>query len=121
MRGWSPSHVARLETGAGRFALRDVVEALDGSGFGLGLVRLPEDGSSAAEVVEPGSWSETELVARVRDGSRRFPAHHETEAVINPPNWWWHREFFRGLGPQPEWYAPRPSREPWARPRDDVV
>lgn len=121
MRGWSASRVARLETGAGRFALGDVLEALDGTGFDLALVRRRGGDTSAPEVVDPGSWSETELVARVRDGSRRFPAHHETHAVVNPPSWWWHREFFRGLGPEPEWYAPRPAQVPWALPRDDIA
>lgn len=62
-----------------------------------------------ATVVEPDSWPLTELLARVRDGSRRFPAHHDTQAVVNPPRWWWHREFFAGKGPEPEWYAPRPA------------
>jgi hypothetical protein len=121
MRGWSASHVARLETGAGRFALGDVVEALDGTGFSLALVRRREGEAGAGEVVDPGSWSETELVARVRHGSRRFPAHHDTHAVVNPPSWWWHREFFRGLGPEPQWYAPRPGQPPWALPPDDAA
>lgn len=121
MRGWSASRVARLETSAERFTLDDVVEALDGTGFSLDLVRRRGDDPTVAEVVQPDSWSETELVARVRDDSRRFPAHHETHAAVNPPNWWWHREFFRGLGPEPQWYAPRPGQAPWALPRDDVA
>ncbi|WP_147064682.1 helix-turn-helix domain-containing protein [Knoellia locipacati] len=121
MRGWPASRIARLETGAARFALGDVVEALDGTGFGLALVRHRDGDAGAAEVVGSGSWSETELVARVRDGSRRFPARHETHAVVDPPNWWWHREFFRGLVPEPQWYAPRPAQAPWALPRDDDV
>ena len=120
-RGWSATRIARLETGSGRFPLDDIVRALEGTGFGLALVRKGEGDSSTVEVVEPGSWPETELTARVRDGSRRFPAHHETRAVTNPPNWWWHREFFHGLGPEPQWFAPRPTREPWERPGDDVA
>lgn len=121
MRGWSASHIARLEAGSGRFALEDIVQSLEGTGFGLALVWLGDGDSSAAEVVDPGSWPETELVARVRDGSRRFPAHHDTRAVMNPPQWWWHREFFHGVGPEPQWYAPRPIPESPARPGDDVV
>jgi hypothetical protein len=66
MRGWSASRAARLETGAERFALADIVEALDGTGFGLALVQRREGDASAGEVVEPGSWSETELVERAR-------------------------------------------------------
>ena len=120
MRAWSVSRIARLETTAGRFALDDVIEALDGTGFGIALVRRGPDGSPATEVVDPASWPETELVARVRNGSRRFPAHHETRAVINPPNWWWHREFFHGHAPEPRWYAPRPTDESRAQP-DDVA
>ncbi|CAN7173776.1 helix-turn-helix domain-containing protein [Knoellia sp. LjRoot47] len=120
VRGWSASHVARLETGAGRFSLDDVVDALVGTGFSIALVR-PGQADAPAEVVDPGSWPEVELVARIRDGSRRFPAHHETEAAISPPTWWWHREFFHGLGPAPQWYAPRPSRAPWVRSDDDAA
>jgi transcriptional regulator with XRE-family HTH domain len=120
VRGRSASHIARLETGAGRYSLTDVVEALEDTGFALALVRQVESDPLGAEIVDPSSWPETELVARVRDGSRRFPAHHETQAVINPPNWWWHREFFVGLGPEPEWYAPRPPR-PLPGQGDDLV
>ncbi|MFW5468594.1 helix-turn-helix domain-containing protein [Knoellia sp. CPCC 206435] len=121
MRGWSASYIARLETGSGRYALDDLVEALEGTGFYLALVQRGEGASAAAEIVEPASWPETELVARVRDGSRRFPAHHETRAVTNPPNWWWHREFFHGVGPEPRWYAPRPTESPWPGTGDDVA
>ena len=111
VRGRPPVAIARLESSAGSLRLDDVVEALDGTGFALALVKGADGdvGNVAATVVEPGSWPLTELLARVRDGSRRFPAHHETEAVINPPRWWWHREFFVGKGPEPQWYALRPS------------
>lgn len=109
MRTWSASRVARLESDAGRSSLDDVVGALDGTGFGIALVHVTPEGSSPAQVVEPCSWRESELVARVRGGSRRFPAHHDVQAVDNPPSWWWHREFFvRGLGNEPKWYARRP-------------
>ncbi|KGN38353.1 helix-turn-helix domain-containing protein [Knoellia subterranea] len=118
MRERSPSVIARLESAAGRFQLDDIVEALDGTGFALALVRCADEQageSGSPTIVEPSSWSETELLARIRNGSRRFPAHHDTRAVINPPNWWWHREFFVDKGPEPLWYAPRPSP---ARPDD---
>ena len=109
VRAWSASRAARLESDAGRFSLDDVIEALEGTSFGLALVALPPDGSSPAHVVDAGTWRESELIARVRDGSRRFPAHHEVEAVDNPPRWWWHREFFvHGFRNEPEWYARRP-------------
>ncbi|WP_156971295.1 hypothetical protein [Knoellia sinensis] len=109
VRHRAPSLIARLETAAGRFRLDDVVEALAGTGFALAVVRLAEtEGAvSSATIVDPMDWPLTELIARVRDGSRRFPAHHETRSVINPPAWWWHREFFVGKGPEPRWYAPR--------------
>lgn len=123
IRERSPSVIARLETAAGRFQLDDVVEALKGTGFALALVRCADaqadEDCGTATLVDPASWPVTELIARVRDGSRRFPAHHETRAVINPPNWWWHREFFFGKGPEPEWYAPRPSHPPWHDPDDE--
>lgn len=111
VRGRAPSAIARLETSAGTLRLDDVVLALEGTGFALALVRCSDrgEGNMQATVVEPDSWPLTELLARVRDGSRRFPAHHDTQAVVNPPRWWWHREFFAGKGPEPEWYAPRPA------------
>ena len=112
VRGTSPSLIARLENSAERLQLKAVVEALDGTGFELALVRPGDEdvGSTTATIVGPDSWPMTELVARVRDGSRRFPAHHETQVVISPPSWWWHREFFAGRpGPEPQWCAPRPT------------
>lgn len=121
VRRRAPSIIARLETSAGRFQLDDVVDALEGTGFALALVRRQEHQSGAATIVDPATWPMTELIARVRDGSRRFPAHHETEAVINPPNWWWHREYFVGWGPEPEWYAPRPDRSMCDPDESDVA
>ncbi|MEO7267715.1 MAG: hypothetical protein ABIW49_00710 [Knoellia sp.] len=114
VRGRPPVAIARLESAAGSLRLDDVVEALAGTGFALALVTCADSdaGNVAATVVEPGSWPLTELLARVRDGSRRFPAHHDTRAVVNPPRWWWHREFFVGKGPEPQWYAPRPGQSP---------
>ncbi|WP_353952837.1 hypothetical protein V6K52_05195 [Knoellia sp. S7-12] len=102
-RGRPPSSIARLEPAAGSLRLDDVVEVLEGTGYTVALVaRADGDEEGAmATVVDPGSWPVTELLARVRDGSRRFPAHHETESVINPPRWWWHREFFVGKGQSP--------------------
>ncbi|MFC7487510.1 helix-turn-helix domain-containing protein [Knoellia sp. CPCC 206453] len=123
VRGRPPVAIARLESSAGSLRLDDVVEALEGTGFALALVtRADSDaGTVAATVVEPGSWPLTELLARVRDGSRRFPAHHDTEAVINPPKWWWHREFFVGKGPEPQWYAPRPTPGRGGSPEQEDV
>lgn len=125
VRGRPPVAIARLESAAGSLRLDDVVDALDDTGFALALVACAngEAGNVTATVVDPGSWPLTELLARVRDGSRRFPAHHETEAVINPPTWWWHREFFAGKGPEPQWYAPRPAPGPEQSPdeHEDVA
>lgn len=113
-----PSAIARLETSAGRFQLDDVLDALNGTGFALALVRCADDADDAIDAIDeqrgtavpvvPGSWPTTELIARTRDGSPHFPAHHETHAVINPPNWWWRREFSFGKGPEPQWDAQRP-------------
>lgn len=125
-RGWSPSRVSRLEAGAGSLKLADVAEALDGTAFQLALCRRPADdesggpdddpdtdptpGAAALPVpvpVAPEEWARVELVARVRDGSRRFPAHHETEQVSYPPEWWWNSEATRSGARSPHWYAPR--------------
>lgn len=117
LRSKTPSSIARLESSAGCSQLKAVIEALDGTGFELALVRPGDEdtGSTPAAIVGPDAWPMTELLARVRDGSRRFPAHHEAQAVVSPPSWWWHREFFAGRpGPEPQWYAPRPTpQEPY--------
>ncbi|PRY57525.1 hypothetical protein BCF74_11537 [Knoellia remsis] len=122
MRHLGASTVARLETMAGVFRLDTVVGALDGTGYSLAVVRLGEgESGELAAVVQPTDWSTTELLARVRGDSRRFPAHHETMPVTFPPRWWWHREFFTNAGPEPRWYAPRPPRTslPTAQPDED--
>ncbi|EAQ00192.1 hypothetical protein JNB_08474 [Janibacter sp. HTCC2649] len=120
VRGRPPAAIAALESSAGSLRLDDVVEALEDTGFALALVKgVDGDGSNVtATVVEAGSWPLTELLARVRDGSRRFPAHHETRAVVIPPRWWWHREFLAGQGPEPQWYAPRPTPERGPSPEE---
>lgn len=126
-RGLSRAMLARLEAGAGRMSLSTVVEALDGTGYALHVAYAddgrgphPEGGAAALRigddgdrvpVMEPGlvppeAWSPTDLVARVRGGGRRFPAHREVLAVTNPPLWWWMHEFFRGPSEEPKWYAP---------------
>jgi hypothetical protein len=126
LRGLSRAMVARLEAGAGRMSLDTVVEAWEGTGFCLQLALADDDDpapdSEAAAVVTeevvhrlsgamrrpvpPESWEPTDLVARVRGGSRRFPAHRTVEPVTNPPMWWWMHEFFAGPSEEPKWYAP---------------
>jgi hypothetical protein len=61
---------------------------------------------SSREPVPPEAWVATDLVARVRGGGRRFPAHRVVRAVDNPPMWWWVHEFFAGPSEPPQWYAP---------------
>lgn len=120
LRDMTSSTIARLERSAGPFSLDDVIRALDSTGFALALIREPDPGEQQCPgaIVQPDSWPVTELLAQVRDGSRSVPAHHETEAVVNPPRWWWHREFFAGKGPEPQWYAPRPPDQSNAPLRD---
>jgi transcriptional regulator with XRE-family HTH domain len=123
-RGLSRAMLARLEAGAGRMSLDTVVSALEGTGFELRVAfdspppTMPEatvatPSTSAQESapstdvgVPPEAWLPTDLVARVRGGSRRFPAHRVVEPVVNPPLWWWMHEFFSGPTEQPQWYAP---------------
>lgn len=127
-RGLSRAMLARLEAGAGRMSLDTVVKALEGTGFVLQLGFSPDhpgpppaDGAGALppppavgtaaplpgpRAVPPEAWTPTDLVARVRGRSRRFPAHREVGAVINPPLWWWMHEFFSGPSEEPKWYAP---------------
>lgn len=122
-RGWSKGHLARLEADAGRLRLCDVVAGLRGTGYALALCRAPtpppepeEPAPSAAPawaadavVVGPEHWPRSELLARVRDGSRRFPAHHDTRQVTYPPSWWWSTEATYVHSVAPDWYAPRPE------------
>lgn len=133
-RGLSRAMLARLEAGAGRMSLDTVVSALAGTGFELRVTfdapppRTPgaaeavpsttasESASSADVGVPPEAWLPTDLVARVRGGSRRFPAHRVVEPVSDPPLWWWIHEFFSGPTEKPQWYAPERPYHPWASP-----
>ena len=123
-RGLSRAMLARLEAGAGRMSLDTVASALEGTGFELrvafdapppptpeaGVVTLPTPAPPSTPKpdvgVPPDAWLATDLVARVRGGSRRFPAHRVVEPVVNPPMWWWMHEFFSGPSEKPQWYAP---------------
>ncbi len=123
-RGLSRAMLARLEAGAGRMSLDTVVSALEGTGFELRVAfDEPPPTVSEAGVATPSTpatpsapqpvvgvphdaWLATDLVARVRGGSRRFPAHRVVEPVVNPPMWWWMHEFFSGPSEEPQWYAP---------------
>jgi transcriptional regulator with XRE-family HTH domain len=139
-RGLSRAMLARLEAGAGRMSLDTVVSALAGTGFELRVTfdeppprtpgaaeeapsTTPPVGAPSAQVViPPETWLPTDLVARVRGGSRRFPAHRVVEPVSEPPLWWWIHEFFSGPTEKPQWYAPDRSCHLWAgseRPADD--
>ena len=73
----------------------------------------PSDPPAPADTpapVHPAFWPRAELVARVRGGRRRFPAHHVTEQVTYPPNWWWYSESTQAGAVPPHWYAPRYSQ-----------
>jgi hypothetical protein len=83
----------------------------------------PEQGEHPAPVpeqapplpVHPAFWPRAELIARVRGGSRRFPAHHVTEQMGEGPPWWWYAESSRAGTVAPDWYAPqRTQRRPRA-------
>lgn len=71
--------------------------------------RAPEE-SPAPQPVHPAFWPRAELIARVRGGSRRFPAHHVTEQVDTGPPWWWYAESSRAGAVSPHWYAPQYTR-----------
>ena len=61
----------------------------------------------APQPVHPAFWPRAELIARVRGGGRRFPAHHVTEQVDVAPPWWWYAESSRAGTVAPNWYAPQ--------------
>ena len=145
-RRLSRTMLARLEAGAGAMSIDTVVRALEGTGFTLVVgVDDPDPGpiDGAAVLthptaddttrgaleprVAPEAWRATDLVARVRGGSRRFPAHRVVEPVTNPPLWWWMHEFFNGPTEEPKWYAPQchldvlPAVTPETREDDDEL
>jgi hypothetical protein len=64
----------------------------------------------APQPVHPAYWPRAELVARVRGGRRRFPAHHVTEQVGSGPPWWWYKESSKAGTVMPDWYAPQYTR-----------
>jgi transcriptional regulator with XRE-family HTH domain len=124
-RGLHRSMLARLEAGRGDVSLETAVDALTGTGFALfvGVVAEPSgptSGGAAVPADEPiptamgasprrlpaSAWEATDLVARVRAGGRRFPAHRRVRPVSMPPPWWWVHEFFAGPREEPQWYAP---------------
>jgi transcriptional regulator with XRE-family HTH domain len=137
-RGLSRAMVARLESGAGRLSLDTVVSALEGTGFALAVTFdsiPPETPALEAAVpaslpgpedlghgspVPPEAWQPTDLIARVRGGSRRFPAHRVVQPVTEPPRWWWIHEFFAGPTERPQWYAPVPLHELLRIPEQDT-
>lgn len=65
------------------------------------------DTTRVPQPVHPTFWPRAELVARVRGGGRRFPAHHVTEQVDVAPPWWWYAESSRAGTKAPNWYAPQ--------------
>ncbi|HMM97206.1 hypothetical protein [Phycicoccus sp.] len=115
LRELAPGQVARLETHADDLKLADVVAALAPTRYCLALCRRPEPdgddsrpgvGGAALPVpVAPTHWPRAELLAVVRGGSRRFPAHRHTEQVDYPPNWWWYSESTRARAVRPHWSA----------------
>lgn len=126
-RGWSQTHLARLESAAGRLRLDDVVAALESTPFVMTLCRRPGDGSTPPAgtagggalpvpvAVPPDAWPRPELIARVRGGSRRFPGHRRARQVDYPPLWWWNNEATWAVAEPPYWYAPV-TADAWSEP-----
>ena len=126
LRGLHRSMLARLEAGTADVSLQSAVDALEGTGFALyvGVAEDPPEPAPSAAAgrvprsaplsapsrsrrrVPPDAWEATDLVARVRGGGRRFPAHRRVRAIDMPPPWWWVHEFFVGPTEEPHWYAP---------------
>ena len=122
-RDWPRALVSRLESQAGRATLAMVEQALAPTGYALAVVALPEPGSEErVQLVDPSHWPRTELLARVRGGSRRFPGHRDTRLVSSPPWWWWDRESTFALSVEPHWYCPQdpPSADHLATEEDQA-
>ncbi|GGK82075.1 hypothetical protein GCM10011509_33260 [Ornithinimicrobium pekingense] len=84
---------------AGGLRLDAVMQLLEGTGFGLAVVRTDQAPPAIG-------WDLTDLEARTRRGSR-FPAHRQVRRSVRGPLWWHYHEVLggRGLGPQPAWTA----------------
>ena len=105
-RHWTQTHVARLETTADTQRLADILQALHGTGYTLALVTTPSS-TAPTTIITPTHWPTPELIARVRGGRRRFPAHHTTHRTSTAPQWWLHNESTHSLNP-PHWTTTPP-------------
>ncbi|QKE83807.1 helix-turn-helix transcriptional regulator [Arthrobacter sp. NEB 688] len=91
-RGWSTSHVARLETDAGDLRLTDVVAALGPTEYRLALCHRghPEPDPDTPPValavpVAPTRWPPAELLALGRPGSRDPTDGSNSPATTDEP------------------------------------
>lgn len=134
LRGWPTSRLARLETEAAGLRLGEVVAALDGTDYQLTLCHRPAGsapdpptgapspaGAALPVPVSPDHWRRAELLARVRDGSRRFPGHRDVEQIDYPPGWWWNTESTRFGTVPPHWSAPVPWRPRVRHPEEGAA
>ncbi|MGB3763967.1 MAG: hypothetical protein WA966_12165 [Ornithinimicrobium sp.] len=104
VRGWSKGRQWRLESTAGELRLQVLLEALDGTGFTLGLIRTKTTDLSLAPGQLSGEWTlwlDSEFVAR-DEADRRFPPHRRVRRTIRPP-WWWWRLYSTSRCFGPEW------------------
>ncbi|MFZ2514403.1 MAG: hypothetical protein WAW82_01935 [Candidatus Lutibacillus vidarii] len=100
-RGYSASHVARLERSAGDLRLAAVVDALRSTGFRLCVT--PDEPGPSASTSATTDWPVSELVAR-DDAGRRLPAHRPAAIATTPHSWWFTRHgYFSGDGPLWTW------------------
>lgn len=107
LRHRSKSAIAKLETQCDQVALSEVMDALTGTGYALQLAKTSDEGPERIALpVAPEHWDRVELLARVRGGGRRFPAHRPTQQVTVPPKWWWDRESTDARSVSPHWYCP---------------
>lgn len=101
-RHWTQSHIARLETAAAHHRLADIIDALHGTGYRLALIPDTDTPATPATPIPATHWPTPELIARVRGGRRRFPAHHTTHRTSTPPHWWLTNESTHSFNP-PHW------------------
>jgi transcriptional regulator with XRE-family HTH domain len=120
LKGWSKSQLARLESDPGSIRLVQVLQVLDGTGFGLGVHATvdgpdPDDGGPAAAGVavegpplEAEDWPVAELLARTGAGAR-FPANKAVRRVGYGGPAWFRRHYECWARPPkgPDWTAER--------------
>lgn len=107
----SEATVRRYEKEPCGATLSQLSDLLKECGHVLQLVAVRD---AATRAVMPWEWPSSELVARARDGGRRFPGHRgaQPSGFLGPIWWWMSYESLRNYDSMPRWESgPHPDRK----------